>query len=75
MHVVATSRGAPGRVRERHTRRLPMSGDASSKIMWGSIPLSHWPRKRARSSSAARAGSKRAMPMAVKHESHSHWWG
>ncbi len=75
MPVVATSRGTPARVRDFHTRRLPTSREPSAKIMCGSIPLSHWPRNSARSSSAARGASKRAMPMAVKHESHSHWCG
>ena len=75
MQVVATARGASGCRLDCQTRRLPTSFDPSAKIMCGSIPLSHWPRNRARSSSAARAGSKRAIPMAVKHESHNHWCG
>ncbi len=75
MQVVATSRGAAACRDDCQIRRLPTSRVPRAKIMCGTMPLAHWPRSRARSSPAARGGSKRAIPMAVKHESHSHWWG
>ena len=75
MQLVATSRGASGWRCDCQTRRLPTSCAPSAKIMCGIIPLPHWPRNNARISSAARGASSRAIPMAVKHESHNHWCG
>ena len=76
MQVVATSRGAPARV-----LRPP---DASAADVARAVGEDHVrehavgplpAEQRAQLVGGARCGSKRAMPMAVKHESHSHWCG
>ena len=72
MHDVSTSRGASGKRCDCQIRLLPTSRTSAAKIMWGSIPFAHWPRNSARSSEAARGASYVAMPIATKHESHSH---
>ncbi len=75
MQVVATSRGAPGvpgaTARSGGSRVVRVVGEDHVR----QHPVGPLPAEQGAQLLGGAGGSTWASPMAVKHESHSHWWG